>query len=84
MATPKAVAKIHSGPTLRYLRSTNHWAAPITALWLVSYAAILLQMPEPDPLILGFSILYLFYYFGLSLYLSNKMPGTQRAEQPEA
>src|SRR4051812_18710054 len=30
-ATPKAVAKIHSGPTLMYLRSTNHWAAPITA-----------------------------------------------------
>src|ERR671914_2349295 len=31
IATPKAVAKIHSGPTLMYLRSTNHWAAPITA-----------------------------------------------------
>jgi phosphatidylcholine synthase len=41
-------------------------------------------MPEPDPLILGFSILYLCYYFGLSLYLSAKMPGTQRAEKPEA
>src|SRR5215212_2301067 len=31
IATPKAVAAIHSGPTLVYLRSTNHWAAPITA-----------------------------------------------------
>jgi phosphatidylcholine synthase len=56
----------------------------LTALWLVSYAVILLEMPEPDPLILGFSILYLCYYFGLSFYLSSKMPGTQRAEQPEA
>src|SRR5215218_8358809 len=56
----------------------------LTALWLISYAVVLLEMPEPDPLILGFSILYLFYYFGLSLYLSAKMPGTQRAEQPEA
>src|SRR5919112_6843040 len=37
----------------------------LTALWLVSYAAILLQMPEPDPLILGFAVLYLCYYFGL-------------------
>ena len=27
----------------------------LTALWLVSYAVILLEMPEPDPLILGFS-----------------------------
>src|SRR5215208_5401898 len=25
MATPNAVAKIHSGPTLRYLRTTPHW-----------------------------------------------------------
>src|ERR671910_3355362 len=33
IATPKAVATTHSGPslTLGYLRSTNHWAAPITA-----------------------------------------------------
>src|SRR5215204_4105904 len=31
IATPKAVANTHSGPTLRYLRSTNHWATPITA-----------------------------------------------------
>jgi phosphatidylcholine synthase len=56
----------------------------LTALWLVSYAAILLQMPEPDPLILSFAVLYLFYYFGLSFYLSRKMPGTQLAEQLEA
>jgi phosphatidylcholine synthase len=41
-------------------------------------------MPEPDPLILAFSILYLCYYFGLSLYLSAKMLEAQRAEQPEA
>src|SRR5918999_6187703 len=38
----------------------------LTGLWLISYAAILLQMPEPDALLLGFLILYLFYYFGLS------------------
>src|SRR5918997_1709428 len=54
----------------------------LTPLWLVDYAGILLQMPEPSPLLLGFSIFYLFYYFGLSFYLSSKMPGTQLAEQP--
>src|SRR4028118_140003 len=42
----------------------------LTALWLVGYAVILLQMPRPDPLILSFSIVYLCYYFGPSLYLS--------------
>ena len=56
----------------------------LTALWLVSYALILLQMPEPDPLILGFSILYLFYYFGLSLYLSGKLFRKRRAQETEA
>jgi phosphatidylcholine synthase len=56
----------------------------LTALWLISYAAILLQMPEPDPLLLGFSILYLFYYFGLSLYLSSKMLKARREQQTEA
>lgn len=57
----------------------------LTALWLGSYAAILWQMPEPSPLLLAFSILYLFYYFGLSLYLSAKMLEARRLEeQPEA
>jgi phosphatidylcholine synthase len=40
-------------------------------------------------LILGFSIVYLCYYFGLSFYLSAKMPEARRleqeaTEQPEA
>ena len=56
----------------------------LTTLWLVSYAAILWQMPDPAPLILAFSVLYLFYYFGLSFYLSAKMLEARRLEeQPE-
>jgi len=35
-------------------------------------------------LLLSFSILYLCYYFGLSLYLSAKMLEARHAEQPEA
>jgi phosphatidylcholine synthase len=38
-------------------------------------------MPDPDPVILGFSILYLFYYFGLSFYLSGKMLEARRLEE---
>lgn len=57
----------------------------LTTLWLASYALILLQMPEPDPLILGFSVLYLIYYFGLSLHLHARTLAARRAEeQPEA
>ena len=57
----------------------------LTTLWLGSYAAILWQMPDPNPLLLAFSLLYLFYYFGLSFYLSAKMLEARRIEeQPEA
>ncbi len=56
----------------------------LTTLWLLSYGVILLQMPEPEPLILGFSIFYLVYYLGLSLYLNIRMLAERRAEQSEA
>lgn len=53
----------------------------LTTLWLVSYAVILFQMPKPEPLILAFSLLYLIYYFALSLYLSGKLLEARRLEQ---
>lgn len=56
----------------------------LTGLWLLSYAAILLQLPEPDPIVLAYSLLYLLYYFGLSLYLSGKMLEERRARESEA
>jgi phosphatidylcholine synthase len=56
----------------------------LTALWLVSYAAILLELPEPDPYVLSYSLIYLVYYFGLSLYLSGKMLEERRAQESEA
>jgi phosphatidylcholine synthase len=56
----------------------------LTALWLASFAAILWQMPKPDPRILTFSILYLVYYFGLSLYLSGKLLEARRTQEREA
>ena len=56
----------------------------LTTLWLVSYALILLEMPNPDPLVLSFSIFYLFYYFGLSLYLSSRMLEERRTQETEA
>jgi phosphatidylcholine synthase len=57
----------------------------LTALWLLSYAIILLQMPEPDRLVLGFSLAYLVYYLCLSLYLHARTAGFRQAEeQPEA
>lgn len=56
----------------------------LTALWLVCYAAILFQMPEPDPGLLAFSLLYLVYYLSLSLHLSGKMLKARRPAEEVA
>ena len=45
----------------------------LTAFLLVAYALVLLQMPNPSPWLLGFTVFYLVYYFGLSLYLTARM-----------
>ena len=43
----------------------------LTGLWLFVYALILLQMPRPAALLSNFSLAYLLYYLGLSLYLTR-------------
>jgi phosphatidylcholine synthase len=50
----------------------------LTSLWLVSYIVILVQMPNPSPVLLAFSLLYLVYYFGLSLHITGKMLKSHR------
>ncbi len=45
----------------------------LTTLWLFSYIAILIQMPDPNSALLTLSLLYLVYYFSLSLFISSKM-----------
>jgi len=42
----------------------------LTGIWLLCYALILQQMPTPQPLFVIFSLFYLLYYVGLSLYLT--------------
>jgi phosphatidylcholine synthase len=42
----------------------------LTGAWLVVYAVILAQLPDPNPLWLTLSVLYLVYYLVLSLHLT--------------
>jgi phosphatidylcholine synthase len=42
----------------------------LTGVWVLCYALILQQMPSPHPLLTNFSLLYIGYYIGLSLYLT--------------
>ncbi len=52
----------------------------LTAVWLVCYAVLLVQMPDPHPFVVALSLLYLVYYAGLSIYLT--ITATHRRRQP--
>jgi len=63
---------------IRYLYPTRTEAfRPITltlsGLWLISIAIILLQMPNPSPLLVNFSLLYMVYYVVLSLVMTYRI-----------
>ena len=42
----------------------------LAAMWMVSYAVLLAQYPDPHPVVVVLSLGYLVYYVGLSLYLT--------------
>lgn len=44
----------------------------LTTLWLVSYAVLLAQNPDPSAWLLVFSVAYIVYYVALSLYLTAR------------
>jgi phosphatidylcholine synthase len=67
----------------------------LTGVWLVTYAVLLLQMPEPDAVVVGLSLAYIGYYLALSLYLTltrgrgqgshqRPVPGRRRPRQSVA
>jgi phosphatidylcholine synthase len=45
----------------------------LAGTWLVAYAVLLAQFPDPHPVVVGLSVAYLVYYVGLSLYLTVGM-----------
>ena len=52
----------------------------LTCLWLISYAVLLPQLPDPSTLWLSISVAYVVYYVVLSLYLTaRRARGGQRA-----
>lgn len=53
----------------------------LTGLWLICYALILPQLPTPSSLLSNFSLLYLIYYIGLSLYLTFKLRALKHTQQ---
>ena len=47
-----------------------HLDLALAGVWLVTYAVLLAQYPDPNPIVVALSLAYLVYYIGLSLYLT--------------
>ncbi len=62
----------------KFLRRTN---LALAAVWLVTYAVLLVQVPDPHPVVVALSLLYVVYYGGLSVYLT--VTRTQRSGRRE-
>ncbi|TQN41810.1 phosphatidylcholine synthase [Blastococcus colisei] len=56
----------------------------LAAVWLVTYAVLLVQYPDPNPVVVALSLAYLVYYVGLSLYFTvrARLRGRQDSAQP--
>jgi phosphatidylcholine synthase len=52
----------------------------LTAVWGVTYVVLLLQLPDPHPLVVAVSLGYVVYYFGLSAFLTLRGRSAQRGE----
>ncbi|MFY9916445.1 MAG: CDP-alcohol phosphatidyltransferase family protein [Nocardioidaceae bacterium] len=55
----------------KVLRSVN---VAFTTIWMITYAILLVQLPDPKPVVVALSFAYLAYYVGLSIYLSWVLP----------
>jgi phosphatidylcholine synthase len=51
----------------KLLRNLN---LALAGVWLVTYAVLLAQYPDPNPVVVALSLAYLVYYIGLSVYLT--------------
>ena len=52
----------------------------LSTVWAVTYVVLLLQYPDPHPVVVAVSLAYLAYYLGLSVYLTLRRPSAQRVE----
>ena len=53
----------------------------LAAVWLISSAVLLVQYPDPHPVVVVLSLAYLVYYFGVSIWLT--VAGTRRRSSAE-
>ena len=50
----------------------------LAGLWLVAYAVVVLQFPDPNPVVVVASLAYIAYYVGVSVYVTVRDAGRRR------
>jgi phosphatidylcholine synthase len=55
----------------------------LSALWAVSYAVLLLQLPDPHPVVVAASLAYIAYYCGLSFWMTARGARARRTASAE-
>jgi phosphatidylcholine synthase len=50
-----------------------------TLVWLITYAVLVVQLPDPNPWVVAASLAYMAYYWGLSIWLTARGAGARRA-----
>jgi phosphatidylcholine synthase len=69
---------------IRYLypsrmRSLQGLTLALTVIWLIAYAVLVLQLPDPNPWVVAASLAYVAYYWGLSFWMTARGAGARRA-----
>jgi phosphatidylcholine synthase len=62
---------------IRYLypsrtRALQGLTLALTLVWLVAYAVLVVQLPDPNPLVIAASLAYIAYYCGLSFWMTAR------------
>jgi phosphatidylcholine synthase len=62
---------------IRYLypsrtRALQGLTLSLSAVWAVTYAVLVVQLPDPHPLVVAVSLAYLVYYWGLSVWMTAR------------
>ncbi|WP_409329758.1 CDP-alcohol phosphatidyltransferase family protein [Trujillonella humicola] len=56
----------------------------LSAVWAVTYAVLLVQYPDPHPLVVAASLAYVVYYWGVSLWMTARAASRRREERTPA
>ena len=69
---------------IRYLypsrmRALQGLTITLTAVWAITYAVLVVQLPDPNPFVVAASLAYLVYYFGLSIWMTARGARARRA-----